>query len=206
MTIDVKQADGSLKKVSRTLYRSHLGPMITLSVSGVPVLGWNNRVAYTLRDANLENDRLINQFAQWNQAEPIHTVLNQVAPGLPVLKGNTAACDWDNDSDAPAKGIFGGKNLPTTNGPPVATAQACDALRKWDGKANVESVGAHVWREFWRRAAANPAGLPVGVPPQLPFTWTTAFNAADPVETPRGFNGNNPAFTLALGDAIAAFR
>lgn len=354
LSIAVKQADGSLKTVKRTLYRSHLGPMITLSVSGVPVLGWNNRVAYTLRDANLENDRLINQFAKWNQAksldefidlhgsvlgvpwvntvaagpgqkpyygdvtvvpnvsnakvaackaEPIHTVLNQVVPGLPVLDGSRSECNWDTDPDAPVPGIFGRKNLPTlrrddwvhncndsywltnpaqpitgfariigdentertlrtrqcmtqvldrlagkdglpgnkfnlknlqdivlssqlhseklaraavlsdlcslpgvptSNGAPVQTAEACEVLKNWDGRANLNSVGAHLWREFWRRAAANPAGLPIGLPPQLPAMWTTAFSASDPVNTPRGFNARNPQMALALGDAIAA--
>jgi len=34
-------------------------------------------------------------------------------PGLPVLDGSLALCEWDTDEDAPAPGIFGPGNLPT---------------------------------------------------------------------------------------------
>lgn len=164
VTIQVKEDDGSLSEETRTLYRSHYGPMFTLSVEGVPVLGWSPLKAYTLRDANAENNRLINQFAKWNQAQsldefialhksvlgipwvntvasgpggqayygdvsvvpnvpdskvttcqaiPMHQTLQLLVPGLPVLDGSRAACEWDTDADAPVPGIFGGSNLPT---------------------------------------------------------------------------------------------
>lgn len=164
VTIEVKNADGSLSTQTRTLYRSQYGPMLVLTASGVPVLGWNNLKAYTLRDANAENDRLINQFAEWNlaqsldefialhksvlgipwvntvatgpggkayygdvsvvpnvtdaevqrcSAQPIATVLAQLEPGLPVLDGSRADCQWGSDPDAPAPGIFGPSHLPT---------------------------------------------------------------------------------------------
>ncbi|MFP5304678.1 MAG: penicillin acylase family protein, partial [Gammaproteobacteria bacterium] len=164
VTIEVKQNDGSLVEESRTLYRSHYGPMFSLSVEGVPVLGWTPLKAYTLRDANAENNRLINQFAKWNQAEsldefialhksilgipwvntvasgpggkayygdvsvvpnvpdskvqtcqaiPLHQAIQQLVPGLPLLDGSRADCEWDTDPDAPAPGIFGPSNLPT---------------------------------------------------------------------------------------------
>ncbi|MHA7834336.1 MAG: penicillin acylase family protein, partial [Algiphilus sp.] len=67
--IQIQEADGSLTESSRTLYRSRFGPMLELSVSGVPVLSWNGVTAYTLRDANLENTRLIEQFFRWNRAD-----------------------------------------------------------------------------------------------------------------------------------------
>ncbi|WP_370305896.1 penicillin acylase family protein [Sinimarinibacterium flocculans] len=164
ITIDVLEADGTISQESRTLYRSHFGPMLVLEVSGIPVLGWTPLKAYTMRDANAENDRLINQFARWNQAEsldefvrlhgeilgvpwvntvasgpdgqayygditvvpnvpdskvtvcqaiPIHAVVQTLVPGLPVLDGSRADCEWDSDPDAPAPGIFGRSNLPT---------------------------------------------------------------------------------------------
>lgn len=164
LKVQVKQADGSLQEMTRTLYKSHFGPMITLSASGVPILPWANGLAYTLRDANYENDRLINQFGRWNMAKslddfiglhksilgvpwvntvasgpngrayygdvtvvpnvtdaqvsscstsPLGLVVAQVAPGLPLLDGSRAACEWGTDADAPAPGIFGSKNLPT---------------------------------------------------------------------------------------------
>lgn len=382
--IEVKGTDGKVSKLSRTMYRSEYGPMLKLTVSGVPVLDWNQLYAFTVRDANLENDRLINQFAKWNMAEsleefidlhksvlgvpwvntvasgpnkpayygdvtvvpnvpdsltaackmePFHTVLQQLSPGLPVLDGSKSACAWKDDADAPAKGVFGGSNLPTllrddyvtncndshwltnprarlsgyariigdenaertlrtrlcilqaerrlagtdefgstkkmsqdlmktialnseiysatltkeqvlgtlcqlpavvgtTSPAPVQTAAACAALRGWDGKDNLESKGAHLWREFWTRAVAPPGfmgtNLPVGVPqlqppalalpgvgtlpvPAPPASlpsnrWTTAFTAADPVNTPRGLNPANPFIAAAFADAITAVQ
>jgi acyl-homoserine-lactone acylase len=101
---------------------------------------------------------------------------------------------------------------------PVQTADACAALGAWDGKANLDSKGAHLWREFWSRAIANPGGLPVGVPQlHLPFDvpvplslptnlWANGFNAVDPVNTPNTLNIANPFTAAALADAILAVQ
>ena len=35
MTIDVKEADGSITQESRTLYRSHFGPMLVIKAAGI---------------------------------------------------------------------------------------------------------------------------------------------------------------------------
>lgn len=164
VTIAVKEADGSMGTESRTLYKSKFGPMLTLSVSGVNLLPWNTAKAYTLRDANFENTRLINQFFKWDAANDLEEFkalhksvlgvpwVNTVAagpnsrayygdvtvvpnvpdtkaqlcgtsvqaqalallmPGLALLDGSRADCEWDTDPDAPAPGIFGGSNLPT---------------------------------------------------------------------------------------------
>ncbi|HEX4871646.1 MAG TPA: penicillin acylase family protein [Nevskiaceae bacterium] len=342
LTIAVKEADGSLSEESRTLYRSHYGPMLVLEVSGVPVLGWNNAKAYALRDANAENDRLINQFAAWNQAasldefidlhgsvlgvpwvntvasgpggrayygdvtvvphvtdeqvqtcsaQPIATAIGALVPGLPVLDGSRSACEWGSDPDAPVPGIFGRSNLPTlerddwvhncndsywlTNpaapitgfdriigdeeterslrtrqaivqyqermagsdglgapgftlpllqevtlssalhserlarasllaelcpGASGAAAEACAALSAWDGRANLDSRGAHLWREFFLQLSggADRGG----------DYWSTPFSAADPVNTPRDFNaaaqGVQEAFDTAVANVSAS--
>lgn len=361
LKIQVKQSDGSLKDMTRTLYKSHFGPMITLSASGVPILPWANGLAYTLRDANYENDRLINQFGRWNTAQsldefirlhksilgvpwvntvasgpsgrayygdvtvvphvtdeqvttcstsPLVPVIGQVAPGLPLLDGSRAACEWGSDDDAPAPGIFGGKNLPTlvrddyvhncndsywlTNpkapitgfnrivgdegterslrtrlcilqaerrlagtdgrtgntftipvlqdivlsskiysvelarkqvldelckqpvvvgsaGPlaPADQAAACAVLATWDGTDNLNAVGGHIWREFFRRAAGNLGGLPVGLPSTpLPLTniWQNTFSVTDPVNTPNTLNTKNLQIQQAFADGIAAVK
>lgn len=367
-TIEVLQPDGSLSTMERTMYRSHFGPMLVLEVSGVPVLGWNNLMGFSLRDANYENDRLINQFARWNMAksleefieiqkevlgvpwvntvasgpgkpayyaditvvphvtdakvadckmEPFNTLVGQLAaPGLPVLNGARASCEWGDDFDAPAPGIFGPRNLPSlvrddyvtncndshwltnpaqpltgfarvigdenaertlrtrlciiqaerrlagadglegtrfnqdklkdivlnseiysatiakqtvldticqipvvlgTSGMPVQTGEACAALAGWDGKANLDSQGAHLWREFWLRAVGNPAGLPIGLPElhpplfpnPLPVSlptnfWVAGFDPVNPVTTPARLNPANPFTLAAFADAITA--
>ena len=341
VTIDVKEANGSLTQETRTLYRSHYGPMLVLEASGVPVLGWTAAKAYALRDANAENNRLINQFSKWNQAKslaefidlhgsvlgvpwvntvasgpggkayygdvtvvpnvsnakvqscgavPINNVIGQLVPGLPVLDGSRAACEWDTDPDAPAPGIFGRANLPTllrddwvannndsywlTNpAQPVTgfariigdeatprsyrtqqaitqmldrldgsdglsptpkftlpllqqvtlssriktaelglenvlaeicegatgdTAAACAALAQWDGTASLDSVGAHVWREFF-------AELTGGADRGGDF-WRVAFSAADPVNTPRDLDTSAEAVTTAFANAVTKVK
>ncbi|MAA76101.1 MAG: hypothetical protein CMN28_15510 [Salinisphaeraceae bacterium] len=350
LTIDILESDGSVSQETRTLYRSRYGPMLELAVEGIPVLPWTVGRAYTLRDANAENDRLIEQYFQWNRAESLQefielqgsvlgvpwvnttatspsgdayyadvTVVPNVPdskvqscpatvapalallmPGLPVLDGSRAACNWDTDPDAPAPGIFGPGNLPSqirqdyvTNcndsywlGNPrepltgfariigdeqterslrtrlcllhaeerlsgadaqtignvvdglagntgftvdnlqdialashiysarlarddvvsnicnntgmvlsssglVDATLACEVLANWDLASNLDSVGAHLWREFFTRADDTLLGL-----------WLTPFNANDPLNTPRDLNTANLQVQMALGDAI----
>ncbi|MBV62382.1 MAG: hypothetical protein CMH65_13910 [Nevskiales bacterium] len=344
-SIQVLETDGSLTEESRTLYRSHYGPMMSLSVSGIPVLGWDVLRAYTLRDANAENTRMINQFFAWNRAESLDDfiqkqkdilgvpwvntaatgpgepayyaditvvpnvsddkvtqcqsllgpVVGALMPGLPVLRGSSSDCDWDSDADAPAPGIFGPGNLPSllrddwvhncndsywlthpdepitgyaaiigdegserslrtrlcirqvqdrldgsdgrpgtgfadlaelqdivlssalmterlarqtvldsicplgtilsSSLTPVDVSGACAVLAAWDGSLNLESVGGHIWREFWKRA--DDALLPL---------WLSPFDTSDPVNTPNTLNPLNPQVVAALADAVEALE
>jgi acyl-homoserine-lactone acylase len=340
VTIDVKETDGSTTQETRTLYRSHYGPMLVLEASGVPVLGWTPLKAYTLRDANAENDALINQFAKWNQATsleqfislhgeilgipwvntvasgpggkayygdvsvvpnvsdakvqtcgaiPINTVIGALVPGLPVLDGARADCEWDSDVDAPRPGIFGRSNLPTlqrddwvannndsywltnplapitgyariigdeaavrsyrtqqaitqfqrrldgSDGLPgtkftvpllqqvalsaqIKTAEyglanvlsdicpgasgdeaaACAALAQWDGRASLDSIGAHVWREFF---LALTAGADRGGD-----FWRVPFSADDPVNTPRDLDTSAQTVLDAFSVGVAKVK
>ena len=344
ITIEVLLPDGSIETETRTLYRSHYGPMLEFEAAGVPVLNWTSAKAYTLRDANAENDRLLNQFFRWNQADSfedfvelhasvlgvpwvntvatgpgkpayygdvtvvpnvpdskaqacatgLSPVFDQLAPGLPLLDGARADCAWDSDPDAPAAGIFGAGNLPTlvrddwvhncndsywlsnpaqpltgfaaiigdegtarslrtrkcmqqviqrldgsdglpgatgfdlanlqqvvldsslmseqlarqtvldnlcllpglvaTDGSLVATGEACAVLAGWDGSHNLDSVGGHIWREFWRDIDALPVPSPT--------KWLQPFSASDPVNTPARLNPADPLVTAAFADAI----
>lgn len=358
LTVEVKQPDGSVTPLQRTMYRTHYGPMVGLKLN-LPVVGqvnalpWTNAVAFTMRDANAENDRLINQFAKWDQAQsleefkalqksilgvpwvntvaagpgskayysditvvphvtdakrrlcdaqPLATVFNQLVPGVPLLDGSRSACEWGTDEDAPAPGIFGAGNLPSleredyvtncndsywlvnasekvegydsiigaegtarslrtrlcllhaerriagtdgregtkftfdqlkeitlsselysvelardtvlnmicplgfalgTTGP-VAIGDACAVLESWDGRANLDSRGAHLWREFWRRVTSAPGGLPVN--PLASTIYLTPFSEDDPVNTPRTLNVALPTVQAALADAVKAVQ
>lgn len=71
LEIEVREADGSITKRTRTLYRSEYGPMVSISVGGTPVLGWSNATAFTMRDANLANTRIIEQYFRWNTAKSL---------------------------------------------------------------------------------------------------------------------------------------
>ncbi len=89
--IEVLEPDGSVGTRTRTLYSSHYGPMLTFEAAGVPVLNWSSAKAYTLRDANAENDRLLNQFFRWNQANSLEEFIDLHASTLGVPWVNTVA-------------------------------------------------------------------------------------------------------------------
>jgi len=68
--------------------------------------------------------------------------------------------------------------------------KACQALSDWDRKANLESRGAVLFREFWNGAA------------QLPDIWAQPFDPADPLHSPRGVApAAMPAMLAALRTA-----
>lgn len=67
VSIDVLLADGSLQSVNHTLYRSHYGPLVNLA-SIDPSLGWNNNSAIAIKDANLNNSRMLQQWLALNKA------------------------------------------------------------------------------------------------------------------------------------------
>jgi len=76
------------------------------------------------------------------------------------------------------------------NPAPVNLAPACAVLAAWDGRYETSSVGAHVWKEFWKRAQTAQG------------FYGTAFSAADPVNTPRDPRTELPMVRTALADAI----
>jgi acyl-homoserine-lactone acylase len=86
--------------------------------------------------------------------------------------------------------------MPLSSGGTVDATQACTVLSNWDRRNNLDSKGAHVFREFWRKVNFNE-------------TTDTAFNVKfdvnDPVNTPRDLIINTDTRT-ALGDSIAFFN
>ncbi|RYZ66052.1 MAG: hypothetical protein EOP08_05685, partial [Proteobacteria bacterium] len=89
--IEVKQADGSVQKVVKRLYRTEYGPMIQLSSN--PLFGWNEEQAFTLRDANAENFRLFENFFRWNKATSLEEfeAIHKELVAVPWV--NTTAAD-----------------------------------------------------------------------------------------------------------------
>ncbi|MGY2187654.1 Acyl-homoserine lactone acylase PvdQ precursor [compost metagenome] len=89
LTIDVKQPDGSVKAVSRDVYSSQFGPIVQWPGK----LDWDNQFAYSLRDANLDNDRVLQQWYAMNRAENLKDFQDSVhkIQGIPWV--NTLAAD-----------------------------------------------------------------------------------------------------------------
>lgn len=78
--------------------------------------------------------------------------------------------------------------LYTTN--TAQAAEACDVIDTWDGRHQVDSVGGHVFYEFWREAR------------DIENLWAVPFDPADPVNTPNTLNDGDPA---VQEDVLQAF-
>lgn len=66
----------------------------------------------------------------------------------------------------------------------------CAALAGWDRLNNVDSRGAHLFREFWRLASA------------VPGVHAMPYDPANPVATPRGLKMGDPAVAAKVWDAL----
>jgi acyl-homoserine-lactone acylase len=95
-----------------------------------------------------------------------------------------------------AAGLILPELLPACSGSADPTIlQACAALTAWDRRANLDSRGAVLFREFWNVAAA------------IPNKWAVALNPADPVNTPSGVApAAMPAMLAALKGAAVKLQ
>jgi acyl-homoserine-lactone acylase len=66
----------------------------------------------------------------------------------------------------------------------------CRVLAAWDRRNNVESRGAHVFREWWRAGE------------QIEDVWRLPFDPADPINTPAGLNTGKPIVASELLTAL----
>ena len=79
---------------------------------------------------------------------------------------------------------------PTSGGGTVDVQQACEILEGWDRTDNVDSVGAHIWRRFFRRLGREVE------------KYAVPFDVNDPVNTPAVLTIDTRV-REALGDAVA---
>jgi acyl-homoserine-lactone acylase len=89
LTVNVKQADGRITQVEHVAYSSEFGPIVQWPGK----LDWDHRYAYSLRDANLGNDRVLQQWYAMNQASSLKDLQASVhtLQGIPWV--NTLAVD-----------------------------------------------------------------------------------------------------------------
>ena len=94
VTVQVKQADGSLKAVTHNVYSSQFGPVVQWPGK----LDWDNHYAFSLRDANLGNDRVLQQWYAMNRAGSLKELQTSVhtLQGIPWV--NTLAADDQGQS------------------------------------------------------------------------------------------------------------
>ncbi|MBI6795830.1 acylase [Pseudomonas syringae] len=89
VSVDVKQPDGSLKSVPRIVYSSIFGPVVQWPGR----LDWDEKFAFSLRDANLQNDRVLQQWYAMDKADSLKAFEDLVhkIQGIPWV--NTLAVD-----------------------------------------------------------------------------------------------------------------
>ncbi|MFC1641322.1 acylase [Myxococcota bacterium] len=75
LRVEVKDSDGTLRRVRRSYFFSEFGPLIS----------WNSDTALALRDANFDNDRMFQQWWAMNQARSLAEFRHSVETivGLP---------------------------------------------------------------------------------------------------------------------------
>jgi acyl-homoserine-lactone acylase len=78
----------------------------------------------------------------------------------------------------------------------VNVSEACPILDGWDLRDDLDSEGAVLFRRFVDRA--------LDIEPQL--LYDEQYSSADPVNTPRGLNTENPQVRMALADAVDELR
>lgn len=87
ITVQVKQADGSVAPITRTLYESQYGPIVNLGALNA-ALGWNSNTVFAIRDINAENFRVFRVWLRWSQAR----TLDEVA----TIQREESAIPWVN--------------------------------------------------------------------------------------------------------------
>ncbi len=70
--------------------------------------------------------------------------------------------------------------------------RACTVLGAWDRTANIDSVGNHVWTEFWKRVVRTND------------LYVNPFDATDPVNTPNGVAVDTSVVRAAVIEALGA--
>jgi len=87
ITVKVKQGNGALASVTRTLYKSAYGPLINQ---------WDASTAFTIRDINADNYRSFRNWLRWSQAKSLDefTAIQREESAVPWV--NTVAVGRGN--------------------------------------------------------------------------------------------------------------
>ena len=76
--------------------------------------------------------------------------------------------------------------------PDAEARDGCAALRGWDRRSDLDSRGAHLFREFWRTAHT------------IPGVYRIPFDPAQPVATPSGLRMQDAATAAKVWEALSA--
>ena len=122
-----------------------------------------------------------------------YVLADEFAPGTLTLDGLQGALFSsrlyvpETELDNILRGVCTPALALSTSGQVVDLGEACDILRAWDRRADLESAGLPLFELFWARA---------------PKTWLVPFDANDGAGTPRQYAGADPRARAALADAV----
>ncbi|MFE5585913.1 penicillin acylase family protein [Kitasatospora sp. NPDC056531] len=155
--VDVLNPDGSVGRVTRTLWSTRYGP-ITTSMQGVP-LPWVVS-AHAVRDVNMDNLRALNTWFHLDQAKDVNEVVNtlETTEGVPFFntvasdrKGNALYADIQatpNITDAHAQScltltgqVLFNQQLRLPNVPPISIFDGKRSECDWPNDPNAVAPG-----------------------------------------------------------------
>lgn len=101
--LSVRQPDGGYESVERTMWRSEYGPIIDF-----PGVGWSTSTVLTFRDANLDNDEFIEQYAAMDMATSLDEFIaaHREFQAIPLFNTIAVGVDgraWYADTSATPK-------------------------------------------------------------------------------------------------------
>nr|WP_183166465.1 acylase [Azomonas macrocytogenes] len=155
VNIEVRNEDGMLANLEHTLYLSEYGPLLNWP----GLLGWDDKTAYALQDANLDNTRAIQQWVAMNEA----TSLAEFKASIERLQG----IPWVNTLAADDRGRTLYMN--TAVMPNVTLEQTADCLDKAMAKEGLPVLDGSRSACRWTvdKEAAQPGIMPVSQQPVL---------------------------------------
>lgn len=192
VTVDVLGDDGKITQVSRTFYGTQFGSMLAYPQLG---FNWTTTKAFALRDANLPNTRLIEQWLRINKARNVE----EVRQALWDVFGNP----WTNTAAADAQGNALYADITPT--PAVALADLAACTTSPTAQAVGRAAGLPVLDGSLRRcewnADANPrqSGIlgPSGMPSIIRTDYVTNSNDSYWLSNP---NAPLTGFSPLIGD------
>jgi len=191
VAVDVRQKDGSLGKVTRTLWSTRYGP-ITTSILGYP-LPWVVS-AHAVRDVNMNNLRALNTWFRLDQAKDVNEVVDtlETTQGVPFFntvasdrKGNALYADIQavpNITDEHAAScltetgkLLFNQSLPLAGVPPVSILDGKRSACDWPKDPNAVEPGLLDPRKQPRLIRSDYAGNANDSPwlanPEQPLTY-----------------------------------
>jgi acyl-homoserine-lactone acylase len=116
VTVTVRSSSGKLSRVSHTLWWTRYGPIFT-SILGIP-LPWTTQEAFAIRDANVDNFRILNHFLETDMARSVKQELH-------ILK-HYQGIPWVNTIVADKWGHAMYADIGTVPNVPDSLAQQCN--------------------------------------------------------------------------------